>query len=303
MSSLNSFTKPLLKWVGGKTQIINKVLENFPKKIDNYHEPFVGGGSVLIALLESVANKEIELSGIVYAYDLNSHLIDFYKSVKNHSRELYDNIASLWEEYDSIETFNGNKKPVSKDDNISSKESFYYWQRNRFNSRKLSCVEKSAVFVFLNKHCFRGVYRENSKGVFNVPFGNYKKPKIISYENILYISNLVKDVVFLHKDFRYITSVVKDDDFLYLDPPYAPENELSFTKYNSKDFLKEDHEFLFNFLQHTESLFVMSNSNTDFVKKHFSEEDFKLDIFSCKRSINSKKPGSKTMETLISNFW
>ena len=166
--------KPYLKWVGGKTQILEKVLNKFPKKIENYHEIFLGGGSVLFGLLNKINNNVITLNGKIYAYDINKALIYTYKNIQNNHIELFENIQKIIKEYDSCKFIEINRKAKTIDEAKTSKESYYYWLRTQYNNLEdKTSIQASTLFIILNKLCFRGVYREGPNG-FNVPYGHYK---------------------------------------------------------------------------------------------------------------------------------
>lgn len=296
-----NYNKPLIKWVGGKTQIIDLIINNFPKKINNYHELFIGGGSVLISLLENINSNKISIKGTINAYDINQTLISFYNNVKNKPNEIIEKIKKLIDIYNNIEIMNGNQKPVNYNEALQSKESYYYWIRKEFN--KLNQEEKNGVigtsyFIFLNKTCFRGLYREGKNG-FNVPFGNYKNPEIINPNHLLYISNLIKNVNFTCSNFIESFKKIKKNDFVYLDPPYYPENDKSFVSYTSNGFNLDDHNKLFELCKNYK--FLMSNSNVQYVKDKFKGDNFIINIIDCKRNINSKKPNSMTKEVIIKN--
>lgn len=298
MSSSN-YNKPLIKWVGGKTQIVNKIIDLFPTKITNYRELFLGGGSVLIELLNRVTMEQIIITGSIYAYDINIALIHMYKNIQNNPNKLFTEIQKIIEIFNLITNNIVNRKPKNLDEAKTSKESFYYWIRSCYN--KLTDAEKcnitgSAYFIFLNKTCFRGVYREGPNG-FNVPYGHYKKPEIINLDHLLYISNLVQSVHFIHASFEQSFLEVETDDFIYLDPPYAPENCNSFVNYTKSGFKLEQHILLFDLCK--ECNFLMSNADVELVRTHFEDDIYKKQVILCKRTINSKNPGAKTNELLI----
>lgn len=293
--------KPFLKWVGGKTQILDDIVNKFPSTIENYHEIFLGGGSVLFAILSMQKEKKIIIKQKIYAYDLNSSLIYTYINVQKNKEKLYQIISDYMKIYNSISRDNGNRKPTSLKEAKESKESYYYWLRHNFNQIKDDkSVHKSALFIILNKLCFRGMYREGPNG-FNVPFGNYKKtPTIISKEDLNNINMLIKDVVFINSDFRDSISKIKSKDFVYLDPPYVPENDKSFVGYTLNGFEMKMHLELFDLIKtfnEKNIKFVMSNSNTDIVSKTF--EEYNCEEVIARRAINSKKPESKTKELII----
>lgn len=299
-----NYIKPLIKWVGGKTQIIDKVIENFPKEINNYHELFVGGGSVLLALLQNVKEKKITIKKNckIYAYDLNETLINMYKNVQTKPHEVLAEIKLLISIYNEIDGEIVNRKPKNIEEGKTSQESFYYWIRAEFNSLKehKNTPKGTAYFIFLNKTCFRGVYRESSRGYNNVPFGNYKNPEIINDQHLIAISDLIKDVIFTHSGFELSLTKIKKNDFVYLDPPYAPENKTSFVGYTKDGFTLEQHIILFT--ECKKYKFLMSNAYVDLVKNSFIDKKYTTIIIPCKRTINSKNPESITNEVLIKSF-
>ena len=292
--------KPFMKWVGGKTQIIDKVSDLFPKQINNYHEIFLGGGSVLLHLLSS---NNITVTGSINAYDLNKTLIYVYKNVQSNCDDLNDKLKCLMAKLNNLpqlEKGEGNKKPLTLNEGKTDQESFYYWTRKCYN--ELSELEKcsvhgSSLFLFLNKTCFRGLYRVGPNG-FNVPFGHYKNPNI-DYEHIKNISELIQSVNFEHCSFETSMNNVCSGDFVYLDPPYAPETSKSFVGYNYDGFDEDCHIKLFDLTKKLPCNFLMSNSEVDLVSSHFHDSLFDVKVIQCKRSINSKKPGSTTNELLI----
>ena len=292
--------KPFLKWVGGKTQIINDIISKIPKQMNNYHELFLGGGSVLLAVLSLQKQNKIVIKNKIYAYDINSDLINVYKNIQSNKEELYKIINSYINEYDSIKGSIINRKPTSFEEAKTSKESYYYWIRNKYNNIDKNTIECSALFMFINKTCFRGMYREGPNG-YNVPYGHYKKtPTIISETDLNYISDLIKNVKFKHSSFTNSIKNVKERDFVYLDPPYAPENSKSFVGYVADGFNLETHNLLFDEIKKLENIkFVMSNAKVDLVTDKFKEYNC-VDIIA-RRAINSKKPGSTTTEVIIYN--
>lgn len=298
-----SYTKPILKWVGGKTQIINIIINEFPKEINSYHELFLGGGSVLFALLDNIKLNKIKINNKIYAYDLNETLINMYINIQKNPEDIIKDIKVLINEYNSIDKLNDkNNKNNYLSNKLYSKENYFYCVRNEYNNMKQkiknTCIG-SAFFIFLNKTCFRGLYRESYNG-FNVPFGNYINPEIINEEHIKNISILIKDVIFRYSDFDESFYFMEKDDFVYLDPPYAPENNTSFVGYNSDGFTHHDHLNLFKLAKKRK--FLMSNADVKLVRDNFSEPKYKIKSIICKRSINSKKPNSTTKEVLIKSY-
>ena len=300
------YTKPLIKWVGGKTQIIDKVLAKFPKQIQSYYELFLGGGSVLFALLNEVENKNILIENEINAFDINETLIYLYKNIQTNSELLFIEIKKLVDIYESISGEIINRNPKNIEEAKTSQESYYYWIRSQYNKIKDNkSLIRSAMFVFLNKTCFRGVYRVGPNG-FNVPFGHYKNPEIISKEHLQTIKNLIKNVNFYHLDFEKSFEMIKNNEeykfqnFVYLNPPYVPITNTSFVSYSENGFSLEKHKRLFelcNNLKNTKML--MSNSDVKLVKDNFKLETYTIEIISCKRSINAKNPESKINEVLI----
>ena len=198
---VSKLQKPFLKWAGGKTQIIEDILNKVPKTMNNYHEPFLGGGSVLLGILSLQKENKITINDNIYAYDINENLINVYKNIQYNKEELWILIEYYIKEYKSAcsacnDNSKINRNPETLEEAKTSKESYYYYLRNIYNNlvkenkecNKLQC---SALFIILNKTCFRGLYREGPNG-FNVPFGHYNTtPKIITKEELYSISNLI----------------------------------------------------------------------------------------------------------------
>ncbi len=295
--------KPFLKWVGGKTQILDNVLSKVPKEFNNYHELFLGGGSVLLAVLSLQKQGKIVIKNKIYAYDINETLIHVYKHIQNNKDALFGHIERYINEYDSLDGTEINRKPASIDEAKTSKESYYYWIRNKYNTMDdKSSVERSALFMIINKLCFRGMYREGPKG-YNVPYGHYKTtPTIITREDLDVVSDLIQDVVFECCGFE--TSIKKSvkGDFVYLDPPYAPENAKSFVGYVADGFSMDAHNNLFDgvkSLKNKKIKFAMSNAKVDFVMDTF--KDCQYEDIVARRAINSKDPSATTMEVIVYN--
>jgi len=299
--------KPILKWVGGKTQIIDKLINNFPIEINNYFEAFLGGGSVLLTLLSYAKSGVIKIHGNVYGYDLNEPLIYIYKNIQEHHNELYQILQNIINDFNECGNGEINRKPANITEAKIAKENYYYWIRNEYN--KLSLHDKksilvSAMFIFLNKTCFRGLFRVGPKG-FNVPYGHYNNPEIINKEHLEEIHNLIQNVIFECCDFNTSLTIVEPNDFVYLDPPYAPETDSSFVGYTENGFNIENHNNLFkliHILTDANKKVLLSNADVSLVRENFTNEKYNTVSILCKRSINSKNPDAKAKEVIIKNY-
>jgi DNA adenine methylase len=299
--------KPIIKWVGGKTQILDKLIIEFPIEINNYREIFLGGGSVLFALLSYVKNGIIKIRGNIYAYDLNEPLIYIYKNIQNNHNELYNNLQDIIRNFNECGEGEINRKPTTIEEAKIAKENYYYWMRSEYN--KLSSSDKkttlgSAMFIFLNKTCFRGVFRVGSNG-FNVPYGHYNNPEIINKEHLNEIHDLIQNVIFECCDFKTSLNDIDANDYVYLDPPYAPETETSFVGYTENGFNIDNHNNLFRLihkLTETNKKILLSNADVKLVRDNFTNDKYNISSILCKRSINSKNPNAKTKEVIIKNY-
>jgi DNA adenine methylase len=292
---------PIIKWVGGKTQIIEKIIQKIPDEINDYYEPFIGGGSVLLKVLQT---KKINKT--IYASDINEKLINLYINIQKNPNELINQLKIFKTNYENIVDTVRNKKPKNEIESKQSKESYFYWVRNIFNKTN-NIIEQSALFIFLNKTCFRGLYRESKNGYFNVPFGHYKNPSIFNEEEILNMSELIKDVHFNCCSYKDILNKkLNKNDFIYFDPPYCIENKNSFVGYSHGGFDDTEHNTLFQLcdeLTLKKIKIIMSNSCVEKVNLFFTNlKKYDIEQIECSRRINSKKPDSKTMEVLIKNF-
>jgi DNA adenine methylase len=299
--------KPFLKWVGGKSQIIDNLITEFPVEINNYRETFLGGGSVLLALLSYVKNGIIKTRGTIYAYDVNEPLIHIYKNIQSHHSELYEKIQNFINDFNECGNGVINRKPSNVEEAKVSKENYYYWIRSEYN--KLSLNNKkttlgSAMFIFLNKTCFRGVFRVGPNG-FNVPYGHYNNPEIVNKEHLEEIHDLIQNVIFECCDFSSSLTKVETNDFVYMDPPYCPEKDTSFVGYTENGFNIDNHNKLFKLidkLTETNKKIMMSNADVKLVRENFTNEKYNIESILCKRSINSKNPEAKAKEVIIKNY-
>ncbi|MCL4477688.1 MAG: DNA adenine methylase [Deltaproteobacteria bacterium] len=265
--------KPFVKWAGGKRQIIDILLENSPDTFGTYIEPFIGGGALLFALMPENA----------IISDINSELIIAYKTIKTHVNKLI--------------------KSLSKHKN--EKEYFY---AIRAKKAYRSDIIKTSRFIYLNKTCFNGLYRENSKGEFNVPFGEYERPNIVDKENLFTVSVYLNsaNVKILNQDFRKVLLNARERDFVYLDPPYHPlNNTSSFTKYTREDFNKHDQEELsdiYSKLDKRGCYVMLSNSNTKFIKQLY--KGYKIQEINANRFINcrAEKRVKMPFEVIVKNW-
>ena len=298
--------KPIIKWVGGKSQIIDKIINNFPKEMNNYREIFLGGGSVLLTLLSYVKKGIIKINEGIYAYDVNETLIYMYKNIQTRHNELYDCLMNLINEFNKCGNDEINRNPMNIDEAIKNKENYYYWIRKNYN--KLSNDERndiigSAMFIFLNKTCFRGVFRIGPNG-FNVPYGHYKNPEIINKNHLEEINELIQNVIFECYDYSISLNNIENNDFIYLDPPYAPEISTSFVGYTKEGFNIDQHINLFNLihkLTDENKKMMLSNADVTLVRDNFDERYRIIEVV-CKRTINSKNPEAKTKEVIIMNY-
>lgn len=292
--------KPFIKWVGGKTQIISQVISLFPNQINNYYEPFLGGGSVLLSLLNNIQNGTITLTGKIYASDINLNLVTLYKNIQSKPDIFIEEVKLLIKEYEACSGETINRNASNLEEATSSKESYYFWIRKQFNElsdEERTSIKASAMLLFMNKTGFRGLYREGPNG-YNVPFGNYKNPNILDEKHILEISKLIQPVIFTVESFEKSFLNILVGDFIYLDPPYVQHNTTSFVSYNVDGFDK--HTILFKQCQELKNKnikFVMSNSDVSFVKESF--KNCNIQPILCKRRINSKNPNAVIHELLI----
>ena len=274
--------KPFVKWAGGKRQLLAELEKSFPKQFGTYFEPFLGGGALLFDLLAKKPNLKCSVS------DLNSDLVLAYVTIR-------DKLGRL------IESLENHSKNYHKD------STGYYYEVRKQEPK--SQIEKVSRLLFLNKTCFNGLYRVNSKGKFNVPLGRYTNPNIVNRENLTTVSKFLQSdkIKISCRDFESILNDAKKGDFVYFDPPYQPVSDTAnFTSYTHRDFTEDDLQRLAdlaNQLNSKGSHVLLSNSNTKIVKKIFSSKKWKVKEISVNRAINSnsqKRTGHK--EVLIKNY-
>lgn len=289
--------KPFVKWVGGKTQLLPEIRQKYPQNITRYCEPFVGGGAVLFDVLQTFHPNEILIN------DINPELINLYIQVKSNSLALITILSELQNTYLNTP--------------ISERKAFYLQKRELYNKfitlkQNKNDLEKAALFIFLNKTCFNGLYRVNSKGLFNVPFNNAVSPAICDEENLKACSELLQNVDMHIGDYSYCSTFIDKNTFVYLDPPYRPLTQSSsFTSYNENGFDDEKQKELGKFITEMAlrgAKIVASNSdpkNTNTEDDFFDAiySDFKIERIQASRMINSnaKKRGAIS-ELLISNI-
>ncbi len=271
----NQITYPIVKWVGGKRQLMFELLKNMPENYNRYFEPFIGGGALFFELQPENA----------YISDMNEELINLYSIVR-------DNVYKLMHDL--------SKHKITKE--------YFLEIRNLDRTdkyTKLSDIEKASRFIYLNRTCFNGMYRVNSQGQFNVPFGHYKNPRIIDENNLLNCSELLKKTEIKCADFSEIINKVQKGDFVYFDPPYVPLNETSsFTSY-TKDGFDIDMQFkLREVCDELDSMgvkFMLSNSDTKLVNELYVNYNIKK-VFAS-RQINANANGrGKITEVLVKNY-
>ncbi|MDW8237271.1 MAG: DNA adenine methylase [Aquificaceae bacterium] len=255
--------KPFVKWAGGKRQLLRVIKRRIPSSYNRYIEPFVGGGALLFELLPKRA----------IINDINEELINAYLVIKNNLDELINSL----------------KKHENSED--------YYYHIRSLKPHELNNIERDSRFIYLNKTCYNGLYRENSKGEFNVPFGNYKNPKILDEENLRMVSRYLNyaDITITCMDYKEVCRMATSGDFFYLDPPYYPfSRSSSFTKYTRHDFTKDDHielAYIFEELDKKGCRVLLSNSNTEFIKNLY--KGYIVEEVHTLRSINCKAYGRK----------
>ena len=274
----NNLVTPVVKWVGGKRQILDEIKKYVPQNISTYYEPFVGGGAVLFELQP---NKAV-------VNDINADLINLYQVIKDNVDDLIEDLRKHRNE-----------------------EKYFYKVRERDRNKEvyssLTPVEKASRIIFLNKTCYNGLFRVNRAGEFNSPFGNYKNPNIVNEATLRAVGSYLNkaNVTFYCLDFEEVLKGVKGGSFVYLDPPYDPvSSTASFTGYDKGGFDRDEQVRLKNtcdMLNKKGVKFLLSNSATEFITELY--KDYKIEIVQAKRAINSNPDKRGEIdEVLVRNF-
>lgn len=270
--------KPVIKWAGGKTQLLEHIRAMLPQNFNNYFEPFIGGGAVLFDLAPTKATVN----------DINSELVNMYLQIKSAPDMVVSTLSLLDEKHESV---------------IDAK-SYYYSIRELFNQELGSNTpEQAARLIYINKHCFNGLYRVNAKGLFNVPFNNKLKGDSFDATNIYQLSSYLQSVEILSGDFESALADVRCGDFVFFDSPYVPLNPTSFTDYTKEGFDYEDHVRLADLYKRLSKQGVycmLTNHNTDLVSELY--KDFHIKVVQVSRNINSKASARKGEEVIITNY-
>ncbi|EGQ0316509.1 Dam family site-specific DNA-(adenine-N6)-methyltransferase [Staphylococcus pseudintermedius] len=267
---------PFVKWAGGKRQFLSKIIEKAPSEFNHYYEPFVGGGAVLFGLNHQPSTIN----------DINSHLIHTYKVIRDEHEKL-------------IET-------IDKFDKIPLNDEKYKEFRSLYNDHILNNtynIETAALFIYINKHAFNGLFRVNSKGLYNVPWNKKELVKSYNQDNMIEISRFLKNVTILNTDFSEALNGVKKGDFVFFDSPYAPLKPTSFTSYDKAGFKLEDHVRLADLFKQlsSEGVYCMlTNHNTELIRELYS--DFEKEEINVRRNINSDASKRVGKELIITNY-
>ena len=276
---IHSKCAPFVKWAGGKRQLLSQIRERMPEKYNNYFEPFVGGGAVFFELLPEKA----------LINDINRALINAYRRICNSPKDFLSSINML----DADMGEDGKK--------------YYYALREHYNDKLMReefDTELAALFVFLNKHCFNGLYRVNGKGLFNVPYNNSRAASV--EEELIYaVSERLQGVTITDGDFEAACQTAQKGDFIFIDSPYAPLNPTSFESYTKEGFDVESHKRLaklFDELTNRGCFCMLTNHNTDFINDLYGGKGYKIDVVDVKRMINADASNRVGKEVIICNY-
>lgn len=298
---LQKVIRPFVKWAGGKSQLLGDIRKRYPvnlgMSINKYAEPFVGGGAVLFDILSRYDLDE------VYISDTNAELIHTYRVLRDNSDNLISSLLNLQNEY----------LPGNND----YRKKYFYEMRKRYNILKAEetlTIEVAALFIFLNRTCFNGLYRVNSKGEFNVPMGAYKNPLICNVENLKRVAESLNrtNVKIVHADYHKSNEFLDSNAFVYFDPPYRPLNgSSSFTQYTENSFNDDDQiklaEYIIELSKRGVKVLVSNSDpkNTNPDDSFFDElyKGFKINRIPATRMINSNASSrGEINELLISNL-
>lgn len=278
MATINKLVAPVVKWVGGKRQIIDQIIRRVPDTYCTYYEPFLGGGAVLFKL------QPVK----VVASDINIELINLYQVIKNNVEELINDLKRH-----------------------KNEEEYYYMirglDRNKNKYNKLTPVQRASRIIFLNKTCFNGLFRVNKAGEFNTPFGSYKNPNIVNEAVLRAVSVYFNraEVTLTSRDFEEVLAKARKGDFAYLDPPYDPVSKTAyFTDYNKGGFDSSEQirlKTVCDKLDRKGVKFLLSNSATAFIKDLY--RDYHIEVIQAKRPINSRADKRGAIdEVLVMNY-
>lgn len=272
MDAPKSSVKPVVKWAGGKTKLVDQIARRFPAQYADYHEPFAGGAAVYLALRPTNA----------FLYDLNPRLVNFYTMLVEHPDQLLDTVRALELEFNSLD--------------FSARKAWHSSIRDRFNYENLAPVESAACFLALNKTSFNGLYRENSKGEFNVPFNKAaSRVAFVDETNFAAASSALSESELILGDFSNVLERAGKNSLVYFDPPYVPINPTSsFTKYTSGGFGEREQLRLISVAQELldrGSHVVISNSSAPWVLDHYQKAGLKFDLVTAKRAISANASG------------
>lgn len=299
-SESNDRLKPFIKWAGGKGQLVDQISSMYPselgKSIKKYVEPFIGGGAILFNILARFSLKE------VYISDINRELIRTYVAIRDDPDTLIENLNQYQDEFIKLDG--------------DERKQYFYVKRSRFNEliddRSDEFVDEcAALFIFLNKTCFNGLYRVNSSGHFNVPFGRYKNPLICDVNNILTVSKKLQNVSIINGNFRESFDFIDSETFVYFDPPYRPLSETAnFNSYSGEfnDDSQRDLAAYCREINDKDAKFALSNSdpkNTDPNDNFFDDlyAGFNIIRLKANRMINSNGENRGVIsEILVTNY-
>ena len=273
--------QPFLKWVGGKAQLLVQLDEFFPTEIGRYVEPFIGGGAVFFHLKQRFPAMR------AFLRDNNDELINTYRAVRHQPRELMRRLDRHLADF------------------LKDRETYYYLVRLKHHLPATEVLERAARMVFLNKTCFNGLWRVNSRGEFNVPIGSHKNPALYDEENIYAASRALENAHLETKDFRDTMAETRRGDFVYIDPPYYPVSPTaSFTSYTKDEFGEEQQRELAALYRDAANRGVrlmLSNSDTEFIRRLF--RGFTIHTVQARRMVNcdGTKRG-EVNEVVVTNF-